>query len=170
MREKSTKKEFIAHCEKRIAMCNELKKFYDEAFLPTLKKFDGKVYNIRFIKALREEAQKINELLYVKELSGDTIEVEIMSRKFAYTDKETLYIHFPLTDEGRMSYDLVVNHPTHISWLACNDINIKEYQHSIENYDEYKAMADELEAIVEKYNNLPFPFRRNMSTDYLRIY
>ena len=58
MRTKSTKAEFVNETKERIAMRETLCDFYYNTYLPTLKKFNGKVYNIRFIKALRESQFK----------------------------------------------------------------------------------------------------------------
>ena len=66
MRTKKNKEQFIEEMKKRINLREQLNSFYNDIYLPTLKKFDGKVYNIRFIKALREQAVKLNNLIYVK--------------------------------------------------------------------------------------------------------
>ena len=68
MRENMKKEQFIAKCEKRIEVRNIIMDFYLHVYLPTLLKFNGKVYNIRFIKALREKAKEIpnwGELAYI---------------------------------------------------------------------------------------------------------
>ena len=54
MKTKLTKEQFIARMKKENKHRNDLLEFRNRIFLPTLQKFDGKVYNIRFIKALRE--------------------------------------------------------------------------------------------------------------------
>ena len=79
MRTKKNKEQFIEEMKKRINLNEQLNTFYNEIYLPTLQKFDGKVYNIRFIKALREQAQNLNNLIWVKELdSKNAIEIQLI--------------------------------------------------------------------------------------------
>ena len=44
-----TKEEFIKEIQERISISKNLLDVYNNIYLPTLKEFDGKVYNIRFI-------------------------------------------------------------------------------------------------------------------------
>ena len=59
IRTNKTKEEFIKEMEQRINIRKTLMDFVDNVYFPMMAtKFDGKVYNARFINALNEEAKK----------------------------------------------------------------------------------------------------------------
>ena len=85
MRTKKNKEQFIEEMKKRINLREQLNSFYNDIYIPTLQKFDGKVYNIRFIKALREQAQKLNNLMLIRELDNkNAIEIQIRYNQYNY--------------------------------------------------------------------------------------
>ena len=136
MRTKKNKEQFIEEMKKRINLNEQLNTFYNEIYLPTLQKFDGKVYNIRFIKALREQAQNLNNLIWVKELdSKNAIEIQLRYSQYNYNDNETLWTKLVLTKEGRISYEsmtiwaknglkILTNIKIHIKWQLITMTNI----------------------------------------------
>ena len=63
MRTRKNKEQFIEEMKKRINLREQLNIFYNDIYLPTLKKFDWNVYNIRVITALREQAATLNNLI-----------------------------------------------------------------------------------------------------------
>lgn len=171
MRTRKNKEQFIEEMKKRINLREQLNIFYNDIYLPTLKKFDGKVYNIRFIKALREQAEKLNNLIYVKELEHtNTIEIQLRHHQYSYTDYESLWAKLVLTNEGRISYELTINDEIGKKWLENFNEYKNEYQMAIDNYDQYMTIAEQLEKALETYNKMPHAFRNNMDTEWMRIY
>ena len=171
MRTRKNKEQFIEEMKKRINLREQLNIFYNDIYLPTLKKFDGKVYNVRFIKALREQAEKLNNLIYVKELDySNTIEVQLRYCSYNYTDYESLWVKLILTKEGRISYELTINDEIGKKWLENFNEYKNEYQMAIDNYDQYMTIAEQLEKALETYNKMPHAFRNNMDTEWMRIY
>lgn len=166
---KCTKEEHLNYVSKRIQMRNELMNFYISSYLPTLMKFDGKVYNIRFIKALREEAAA-NPLIYITEKDGDCIEIHCRSTKFSYTDYECLYAKCITNDDNRLSYQLTINDEAGIKWIENFKETTKEHEYTIKHYDEYMEIANKLVKTLNEYNKLPNVFRRNLYTEWLRVY
>ena len=170
MRTKKNKEQFIEEMKKRINLREQLNTFYNDIYLPTLNKFDGKVYNIRFIKALREQAEKLNNLIYVKELDNtNTIKIQI-KLSYNYTDYETLWVKLILTKEGRISYELTINDEIGKKWLENFNKYKNEYQRAIDNYDQYMTIVEQLEKAIETYNKMPHIFRNNIDTQWMRIY
>lgn len=171
MRTNLTKEEFIAKTEKRIEARKMIIEFYENVYLPMMcLKFNGKVYNIRFIKALREEAAKISELFYISEMKwGQEIEISLRTDKWNYNDTETLYVKCALNGEGRIDYEATVNNKEGKLWLDNFNNYTDTYKDVLEKYDEFMKVADELESAAEKYNKLPYAFRCNIDKNWLYI-
>lgn len=165
-----TKTELIKDYEKRIACREQLFGFIATEFLPTLKQFDGKVYNIRFIKALREKANQVNDFINVRELQNGSIIVEISVDRYNYCDTEQIYIKFPLKDNRTISFDLVTNDEVGQKWIKNFKETTEEYREVIDNYDKYMEIVERFEQELKVYNNLPFMFRNNINKNYLHIY
>ena len=108
-REKMTQGEFVKDIEKRIAIRREILEFVENVYFPMMAlKFNGKVYNKRFINALNEEGKKMNEYLYVREREYDHIEISVRVNPYNYTDCETIYVKCNLTNDGRIDYDSTI--------------------------------------------------------------
>lgn len=159
MIQKLDKEQLIARVESEIKVRNELMVFYNRVFLPTFQKFNGKVYNIRFIKALREA--KDDELMYVRELENDHVVIEKRLRKYSYTDVEQLYIRVLLTD-GRIDVTKSISDKTAQAWLINFQEYTKELQRVINNYDLYMDKADLVIKSIEEYSKIPNRFRENI--------
>ena len=170
MRTNKTKQQFIEEMKQRINLREQLNSFYKEIFLPTLQKFDGKVYNVRFIKALREQADKRNKLMWIKELCNKGIEIQLRQHQYNYTDYESLWAKLVLTKEGRISYELTINDEIGKKWLENFNEYKNEYQMAIDNYDQYMTIAEQLEKALQTYNKLPHSFRNNLDTQWMHIY
>ena len=171
MRTNKTKQQFIEEMKQRINLREQLNSFYKEIFLPTLQKFDGKVYNVRFIKALREQADKCNKLMLVKEMDYNKgIEIQLRQHQYNYTDYESLWAKLVLTNEGRISYELTINDEIGKKWLENFNEYKNEYQMAIDNYDQYMTIAEQLEKALQTYNKLPHSFRNNLDTQWMHIY
>ena len=171
MRTNKNKEQFIEEMKQRINLREQLNSFYNEIFLPTLQKFDGKVYNVRFIKALREQADKCNKLMWIKELDYNKgIEIQLRHHQYNYNDYESLWVKLVLTNEGRISYELTINDEIGKKWLENFNEYKNEYQMAIDNYDQYMTIAEQLEKALQTYNKLPHSFRNNLDTQWMHIY
>lgn len=159
MRLELSKEQFIARVEKKIATRKELLDFYHRVYLPTLQKFDGKVYNIRFIKALRDANN--DELTWVRELEYDQIIVEKRLKKHNYTDVEQLYIRFLLSD-GRVDMNKSIMDEVGKKWMQGFEDYTKELEQIIVNYDTYMNKCEEVRKILNEFKEIPHEFRCNV--------
>ena len=164
-----TKEQFIKDCEMRIANRNTLVDFYNKVYLPTLQKFDGKVYNKRFINALQTEAKKVSEMMSVYGEEYHII-IEFQNHQFNYKDCETLYVGCKRNEEGRINYQATINDATFKAWVDNFKLYTLEYQNAIDNYDDYMAVANAMEQAVKAYNSLPSPFKANCDKRYISIH
>lgn len=165
-----TKEEFINEMNERISIRKNLLVFYNEIYLPTLKEFDGKVYNIRFIKALRKKVEN-NKHIYISERKYDGM-IEIQQRRgdYNYTDYENLCVKCITNNEGRIDYNATLEDKYHNIWLENFNDYIEDYQNVIDNYDAYMEQANQLANAINAYNDLPCPFRQNVERTWLNIY
>ena len=165
-----TKEEFINEMNERISIRVNLLVFYNEIYLPTLKKFDGKVYNIRFIKALRAKVENSKRTYITEKQYDGTIEIQQRRGDFNYTDYESLFVKCITNNEGRIDYNATLEDKYHNIWLENFNDYIEEYQNAIDNYDAYMVQANELASAINAYNDLPQPFRQNIEKYTLNIY
>ena len=142
MRTHKTKEEYIAELKGKIARRNEILKAYEEEFKPLLDKFNGKVYNARFINELRKQLQERNKLFNVlnERQSGQNIEFNIILRNdnYNYNDYEALYIGIvaPYTD-GNQRIDTSKVHEYAKPWYNNFMDGIEELKGVVKNYDKY---------------------------------
>lgn len=170
IRTNKTKAEFINETTERISIRKNLLDFYNNIYLPTLKEFDGKVYNIRFIKALRAKAED-NKRIYISEKKyDDMIEIQQRRADFNYSDYENLCVKCIVNEEGRIDYNATLEDKLHNNWLDSFKEYMEEYQNAIDNYDAYMEQANELANAINAYNNLPYSFRNNIDRNALYIY
>ena len=172
LRERQTKEEFVKETTKRIELRKSILDFVNNVYFPLMKeKFDGKVYNKRFINALREKAEEINPLFSVKEKVYDHIEIQLRLKPWNYNEYESMYVKCNLTSDGRIDYESTINDKMGQNWLDSFAAYCDEYQAAIDNYDEYLKAAERMEQAVREYNEtIPFAFRKNMDTTYIRVY
>ena len=167
---KKSKEQFIADVQRHIEMRNKLEQFYNDIYLPTLAKFNGKVYNIRFIKALREQAEKFDTLISVRERKSNgwdgskgEIEVCMHATPYTYIDTESIYLPCNL-NAGRIDENASALDTARLeNWRKYS----AEYQATIDDYDEFMRVAEETEKAVERYNALPYMFRDNLHKLYI---
>ena len=166
-----TKEEFVKEIQERISISKNLLDVYNNIYLPTLKEFDGKVYNIRFIKALRAKVEN-NKRIYISERDeyDDMIEIRQRISDFNYTDYENLCVKCLTNEENRIDYNATLEDKYHNIWLKNFKEYIEEYQNVIDNYDAYMEQANQLAKVINDYNNLPSPFRQNVEKTWLNIY
>lgn len=172
IRTRKTKEEFISEMKQRIEIRKTIMEFVENVYFPMIcTKFDGKVYNARFINALNNEAKKINELMYVKRgYSVDEIEIKLYLTRYNYTDYEYMVIKLKTNAEGRIDYEATINDKLNVEWIKSFKSYIDVYQKSIDNYDEYLEVFVKLDAALREYNTLPYPFRGHLDTSWMRIY
>lgn len=166
-----TKDEFVKEIQERISIRKNLLDVYNNIYLPTLREFDGKVYNIRFIKALRAKVEN-NKRIYISERDeyDDMIEIRQRISDFNYTDYENLCVKCLTNEENRIDYNATLEDKYHNIWLKNFKDYIEEYQNVIDNYDAYMEQANQLAKTINDYNNLPSPFRQNVEKTWLNIY
>ena len=166
-----TKEEFVKEIQERISISKNLLDVYNNIYLPTLKEFDGKVYNIRFIKALRAKVEN-NKRIYISEREeyDDMIEIRQRISDFNYTDYENLCVRCITNEENRIDYNATLEDKYHNIWLKNFKDYFEEYQNAIDNYDAYMEQANQLAKTINDYNNLPSPFRQNIEKFTLNIY
>ena len=165
-----TKDEFVKEMNERISISKNLLDVYNNIYLPTLKEFDGKVYNIRFIKALRAKVEN-NKRIYISERKyDDMIEIRQRTSDFNYTDYECLCVKCLTNEENRIDYNATLEDKYHNIWLKNFKEYFEEYQNAIDNYDAYMEQVNQLAKTINDYNNLPSPFRQNVEKTWLNIY
>ena len=165
-----TKDEFVKEMNERISISKNLLDVYNNIYLPTLKEFDGKVYNIRFIKALRAKVEN-NKRIYISERKyDDMIEIRQRTSDFNYTDYECLCVRCLTNEENRIDYNATLEDKYHNIWLKNFKEYFEEYQNAIDNYDAYMEQVNQLAKTINDYNNLPSPFRQNVEKTWLNIY
>lgn len=168
---KKNKEEFVKYTNARIEHNKMLLDFYTNVFNPIVKKFDGKVYNIRFIKALREEAARISDLLFVKELQtichdDNVIEVFCKIDKFNYLDGESIYCKLMFNEQGRICYEKTKDNKQSKDWYKAVEDRITDYQNVIDNYDEYMKITEQMDNAIQQYRKISYIFRSNIDTKW----
>lgn len=160
MRQRLTKEKFIADVEKRYAHRTDLVEFYNRVFLPTLQKFHGKVYNIRFIKALREACT--DKLMFIRERENDYVTIGKRISEHNYSDTETLYLKLIVDSDGRIDANASVTDELGRKWFTNFNNHSEELLMSRDNYDEYIEKCEELRRMISDYARLPITFRCNI--------
>lgn len=160
MRTKFTKEIFVERLTKENKHRHDLLDFYNRIFLPTLQKFDGKVYNIRFIKALREANE--DELIYVRERENEHIIVEKRFKKYNYTDCEQLYIKVILKG-GRIDAAASISDEMGKKWVENFKLHTDELLAVIENYELYIDKCEELQTAINEFSKISYKFRENIT-------
>ena len=156
--EKRNKAEFVAWNADRLERRQKLLEFREGVFLPTLKKFDGKVYNVRFLNALREQVN--DKRLYVSE-DANGIEAQYRRGEFSYCDYECLSMRVELEGK-RISYKKSLASPMGKRWIETFNEVSQQAEDSVERYDEYLAKAEELSRLIDEYGKIPYVFRNNI--------
>ena len=160
MKEIKEKSAFVAQVKREIEVSENLIKWYEEKFLPTLKKFDGKVYNKRFLTALDSEKE---DLMWIRPLKYNHIIIEGYHEKGNYVDRESLYAMVKLNDEGRIDYEASINDDMGKSWIENFHKNIHDLRDSIEKYEEYLQVAKELQEKLKEWGEVNYRFRQSVS-------
>ena len=163
MRTQKTKEQFIQRMEQQIQNLTELLNFYNNVYLPTLQKFDGKVYNKRFINALKE--QITNKLMFVKDRERDEIIIGIRFTEYNYNDYNSMFCKLLVNNEFRVDYNATINDKIGQKWIENLSTEIEQIKLIISNYDEYITVTQKLQEHINNYSNLPYQFRENIVLD-----
>ena len=171
VRTNKTKEEFVKEMQQRIEIRKTIMEFVDNVYFPMMAtKFDGKVYNARFLNALNEEAKKISKRMYVKKgYSADEIEIWLYLSDCNYTDYESILLKCKTNAEGRIDYDATINDKLCQTWIANFKSYMEEYQKAIDNYDDYMKVFVELVNALDNYDKLPYTFRGHLDKTWLMI-
>ena len=159
----------------------ELLAAYEKVFLPLLKKWDGKVYNKRFRTAIEEglEAQGYGKLskIYVSEESQHHNEVTLVLKQYPvpgnYNDAERVYIQLIVKyvdGNYRISEADTISNERGQAWLNNARENITERKKAVKNYKKYMKQAEQLQAAIKAYNELPHCFRENIVKYQFTVY
>ncbi len=175
IRVKKTKQEFILRMQAEVRLRTALVKFINEVFLPTLKKFDGKVYNKRFIAAL-ESAEFPYEVRVQEEHDKSQLIFSIKHVGSNYNDVERLYHYVKRNGENRIDYAATVADEMSQKWLEGFKNETATRQQMVDNpscYEVYLQTAQAVEDAIQAYAALPYRFRDSVidggfSTYYLR--
>ena len=160
MRTELSKEAFIAKVESQVKRREELLRYYNKVFIPTLQKFDGKVYNKRFITALQNEC---NELQYVRPLEYEHVIVEMRASRTPYTDHEDIYLMVKLNSEGRIDYEASTTDRTGRAWITNFQLDTDALRTIINSYDEYMKIAESVRDAIETFaTKVPYAFRENV--------
>lgn len=169
MRTKETKEAFIARLTNEIKNAETLQKFYDEKFLPILRKYDGKVFNARFINEVEKAMKAESPYMSISKENQNRDEITLILRyyniPYSYTDCEQMYVLVvcPYDDNynNRVSVEKTEAHQMGRAWIANSQKDIADKLEAIAHYDEFMAVAEALESQIDKFNGLPFAFRQN---------
>ena len=178
MRTRETKAAFAARMNHEKKNREELRKVYNTVFLPLLTKYNGKVYNARFTNELRDRLHEINPLMSCREESQNheeiTLFLEVRNSPTNYTDTERLYVKIVCDIDTNYNYRVNAEKSTAdryaAAWLENYDKATAEKIAAAKGYDKFLKLANQMEAIIKHYNELPHDFREIVDTNYLRIY
>lgn len=172
IRTHQTKEQFVQDMNERIELRNTIMDFVNNVYFPMMAtKFNGKVYNARFINALNEEAKKVSDKMYIKKgYSQDEIEIQLRKSQFNYNDYESILLKCKTNAEGRIDYNATIEDRYTKAWIESFEETKQEYKNAIDNYDEYMKTFEQLNQALEEYNKIPHSFRNNLDTSWMRIY
>lgn len=162
MREKINKTSFIKNLLLRIEKRELLVKFYNEVYLPTLKRFDGKMYNKRFADALRDEIKaRQDECLSVRfgEINNVCI-IHNYHRPMSWGSYESLSIGCVVTNK-RIDYSASISYPYN-KWANDFIDSIDIMRDIVNNYDVYLAKCKEVQDAISSLKNIPFYMLENI--------
>jgi hypothetical protein len=159
----------LAELNRRIEILKELQTIYENIVVPTINKFNGKVYNIRFIKALREAIN--DNLVNVYEMDyNNFVKIEKRYERFNYTKSETMYVEVCVNKEGRIDAELTFESKGHKNNVGHIGKAIETTQDTLDNFEGYLSQARELYDRIEEFNRLPYEFRKNVERYRFTLY
>lgn len=163
MRTHKTQENHILRLNQEIDILKELLEFHKNVYLPTLQKFDGKVYNKRFVNALKE--QVTNNLMLIRDKDYNEIVIELRLATFSYNESKQMYCKVILNNEGRIDYNATINNDLAQKWVENISTQITEIKGVINNYNEYMEFTKQFQEQINKFAELPYQFRENIALD-----
>ena len=159
----------ISEIKRMVELNKQLQSIYDEIVVPTIKKFNGKVYNIRFIKALREAIK--DEMVWVKEMDSWNNEIQINAKyeRWNYSHYETLYFRLVFNENGRIDADATLAKESNKKCVSNLQKHIDTAEDTLKNFDTYLNAIRDLYDMIKKVNDLPYTFRGNVNKNQLYI-
>lgn len=170
MREIFTKEEFKSNALREIELRKKLISFYECVFLPTLKKFDGKVYNRRFLNAMKKHEKFEAGNTIIHDRNSESIRVEMKPENGFWSESASLYLIVKLDNEWRIQYEQTISDKLGQAWVANQSQEIDQRNDAMQRYDELMEVAKKVDAVIEEFKELPYCFRQNLvfhNTHYL---
>lgn len=162
------KSEKIQELKKSIENRKQILSIYESVILPTIEKFDGKVYNKRFFTALKEATKDV-KLLYINQnqFIKNEFTISFLKSVHNYTEINTLYFGIELNSLERIDFTKTKENKIFNAWLQNYKDSINEIQTVIDNYDNYIKIAERLQKSIDEYAKLPHYFRENTTFENL---
>ena len=161
---KITREQFKKFVEKQNDCQEELLQAYAKVFVPLLKKWDGKVYNQRFLNAVEQEIKKQgygnNGEIRVKEVYRRCNNVTIYLTQIPLIYNTCIFVAVNLvtryTDgNNRISEADTLSNEQTKAWLQGAFKSIQQGNDVVKNWDKYMGIANRLQEAVKAYNALP---------------
>lgn len=159
----------------------ELLQVYENVIKPLLKKWDGKVYNKRFRTAIEQEIEsqgygKTNKI-YLSEQNWYHDEVTLVLQQYPtpgkWSESEQLYFMLIvkyIDGNYRISEAETISNKTGQVWLNNARENIEERNEAVKNWKKYMKQAEQLQAAIKAYNEIPYSFRQNIAKYQFNIH
>jgi hypothetical protein len=160
--ENKTKEQYLSEVSTIITNRNDLTKFRKEVIEPAIVKFNGKVLNARFTKAISSDEKSI----YSKITSTNEHAVCISVTKYAQPKEEIMWLEIQLNNGGRIVGETEMSK----KWSDGFDNTTSAYLSLNDNYDKYMETVVELKNAIEKFNDLPSVFRANIYRNAFTIH
>ena len=171
MKTRLSKEEFVELIQTRILYRSELIDFVRKEFVDMLHKFNGKVYNKRFVNAFQGLPQYGH--IQVSQTGVDEIEIGVYNPG-TYRPLEWIHIEVPINGDGRIvadNWEFVGDLITYGDCKNPNSNRLRNYQKyserlakAIETYDEDIKLLKALEQMIDKANHLPGCTRDNIAS------
>lgn len=193
--ENKSKDEFLTIVKNRYALRVVMSGIYENVFCPLLDKFDGKIFNKRFVDAFTKGANnylqenKSRLLIYCPGSCGErrfysrsyesvgepkhyvTFYFTARVDRWNYNVTEDIYFAISLNDEGRILAKDTKEREVFKRWAVSNfDSTTDAMKDTIDNYDEYILQVGQLLDYISKINALPYIFRENLYKYSFNLY
>lgn len=200
VKEMKSKEDFVKYAKLQINAREVLKSFYLSEFMPAVKKFNGKQYTKAFQSYLQDRANSyiFKKYMDLGQSEDHPTEINVGKAKIErqhynnFTDmstvRNTVTIVLSCCDEELVTklYETVtgsflepnfrINAQATESTMhdAFRDYDYEgitaDYQDSIDHYDSYVTVIENMCRAIDDFNFLPQPFRMNFRTRYVKIY
>lgn len=175
MQQRVPKDIYVDQLTKKVQKREQLRRYYTKNYLPILRKFDGKVYNARFVNAINEDMERHDALLHITDMTDNDDKTRrlwmyVCESATNYNRAASIMLRVVCNAEGRIDAKASEEYADMQKELKGFDEGTTEILTTIYNYDEYMKITDDMMAAIEKYNNLPYHFIQNLDTYYIHIH